>query len=195
MFRFRVLPLVAALLLSGCGLAPQADVPHVTSMPKLRAADFTGTYLAVNFGPSPDMEAAAENLRVQLGFVDLSHAVPPRDPREYHVTVGYFQNLTDHDAETLAERFRGHDLDVAITGYGVANQQAAYFTVDGIDDARAVLAGTNLRFTADDPHVTFGVNPANPRDVHGVPKQAQQNIGPYRIHAEFHLMQGAKKLW
>jgi len=111
------------------------------------------------------------------------------------VTVGYFQTLAPRDAEAIAEHFRGHEADLVVNGYGVANNQAAYFTVDGLEDARGELKGMAIAFSADDPHVTFGVSPANPRDVHNVPKKAQFAMGPFKVHALFHLQQGTKTFW
>ena len=39
----------------------------------------------------------------------------------------------------------------------------------------------------DDPHVTIGVSPEHPQDVHGVPKLAQHPFGPLQVRASYQL--------
>jgi len=184
---------LCVLTLAGCGLTPSQ--PRVTSTARVTAADYSGTYLGLCFEPSPEIADTASRLRSEFGFLDLSHAVPARKGTELHMTVGYFRNLMPYQAEKIAEHFRGKSAYLYITGYGVAKEQAAYFTVQGAEEARADLTAMGVQFSADDPHVTFGVSPGNPRDVHGVPKKAQQAVGPYKFLATFHLKQGTKSLW
>lgn len=188
----RLLVSALVLALTGCGLTPQ---PRPLGMPSARAAGYAGSYLALCFEPGPELADTASRLRRQLGFVDLAHAIPPRKGDELHMTVAYFRKLEPYQAERLAQRFRGKETYLFIDGYGVANRQVAYFTVQGTEEARSALTGMGLRFSADDPHVTFGVSPTNPRDLHGVPKQPQQALGPHKLLAQFHLKQGSKNLW
>lgn len=181
-------------ILSGCGVS--APSTRTTSgAVSATAADYAGTYLALCFEPSQELADTASRLRQQLGFVDLRNAIPPRHGDELHLTVGYFRKLMPHQANEIAQRFRGKDAYLHIDGYGVANQQVAYFTVQGSEEARTTLKGLGIQFSGDDPHVTFGVNPGNPRDVHGVPKKAQKPLSPYKLLATFHLKQGSKNLW
>lgn len=184
---------LASLSVAGCGTP--SLVPPPSAPATLQASSFRGTYLALTFEPSAEIAQAAFGLRGELGFVDLGNAIPPRDPSVYHVTVGYFNDLEPRQAQQLAEQFQRQGTDLTLDGYGIANQQAAYFTLQGLDEARHLMNDDQLRFSADDPHVTFGVNPGNPRDVHGVPKKALRPVGPFRIHAAYHLMQGEKTLW
>lgn len=181
------------VLLAGCGLTPAA--PRTPTTPSTRAADYTGSYLALCFEPSQEITDTAARLRQQLGFVDLSRAIPPRKDDELHVTLAYFRKLEPYQAERLAQHFRGKETYLYIDGYGVANGQAAYFTIQGTEEARAIVGGMNLPFSADDPHATFGVSPGNPRDVHGVPKKPQQSLSPYKFLASYHLQQGTRNIW
>lgn len=180
--------------LTGCGV-PATSSRTATASPHATAADYSGTYLALCFEPSQEVADTASRLRQQLGFLDLTHAVPPRKGDELHLTVGYFRKLMPHQADQIAQTFRRKDTYLYIDGYGVANKQVAYFTVQGCEEARATLKGFGIQFDSDDPHVTFGVHPGNPRDVHGVPKKAQQSLSPYKLLASFHLKQGSKNIW
>lgn len=185
---------LCGLILAGCGVAaplPGAAIP--VSRPA--ATDYAGSYLALCFEPGQEVTDTASRLRQQLGFVDLSHAVPPRKGDELHVTVGYFRKLMPHQANQLAQKFRGQDAYLYLDGYGVANRQVAYFTVKGCEEGRAALDALRIPYVADDPHVTFGVSPANPRDVHGVAKKAQTPLSAQKLLASFHLKQGSKNLW
>lgn len=184
---------LSLLLLTGCGHA--ALLPASSPTPRVSAADYSGSYLALTFEPSPQVADTASRLRQQLGFVDLSHAIPPRKGDELHVTVGYFKKLAPHQAEKLAQRFRGQDAYLYLDGYGVANRQVAYFTVRGCEESRTALDGLGIAYSGDDPHVTFGVNPGNPRDVHGVPKKLQTSISAHKLLAYYHLKQGSRNLW
>lgn len=161
----------------------------------MQASAYNGCYLALSFAPSEAIAGEAQRLRHQLGFLDLSHAVPRRDPAELHVTVGYFKKLLPYQAQRIAELFQRKEAYLYLDGYGVANQQVAYFTVAGIDEAREALKQQGIPFEADDPHVTFGVSPSNPRDVHGVAKKALHKVGPYKLIAQYHFKQGARNLW
>lgn len=185
---------LCCVILAGCGaaapLAPQASPASRSS-----TADYAGSYLALCFEPSEQVADTASRLRQQLGFVDLSHAVPPRRGDELHVTLGYFRKLAPHQANELAQRFRGQETYLYLDGYGVANKQVAYFTVKGCEEAHAFLEGLRIPYAADDPHVTFGVSPGNPRDVHGVAKKAQHPLSPIKFLASFHLKQGSRTLW
>lgn len=187
---------LAALTLAGCGVHPvtlpqaRAIAPHA-----IQARDYSGAYLALDFNPTPELASTSDRLLQQLHFVDLTHALPPRSGDEFHVTIGYFQHLSTPQAAALNDHFNGQSAELAIDGYGVANNQAAYFTVRGVEEARQVLQGLKIPYSADDAHVTFGVSPDNPRDVHNVPKKAQAPVGPFKFTAQFHLMQGPKKVW
>ncbi|HEY9855786.1 MAG TPA: hypothetical protein V6D05_08635 [Stenomitos sp.] len=193
MFARLIATSLCVLTLAGCGLSPA--MPRTTSAAKTTAADYSGCYLALTFDPSPEVADTESRLRQQLGFLDLSHAIPPRMGEELHLTVGYFRDLRPYQAEKIAETFRGKDAYVYINGYGVVNQQVVYFTIQGAEEPRQTLTAMGVQYSADDPHVTFGVCPGNPRDLHGVPKKAQQAIGPYKFLARFHLKQGTKNLW
>jgi hypothetical protein len=184
----------AAALTPACGLAPHAAAPIASRMAALDA-NYNGAYLAVNFKPSAALEHEAAQLRTQLGFLDMAHAIPPRSGEELHVTVGFFPKLNLDQAKALSARFRGRHAQIVIDGYGVANQQVAYFTIKGIDEGRQDLQGLKVPYDADDPHVTFGVCPANPRDVHHVAKKAQHPLPATTMEGEYHLMQGTKQVW
>lgn len=178
--------------LAGCGIAPHTAAPQAQ---RIQATAYNGCYLALTFSPEGAIANEATRLRQQLNFLDLSNAVPPRESDELHVTVGYFKKLLPYQAERIAEMFRRKDAYLYIDGYGVANKQVAYFTVTGVDEARTALQKQGIAFEGDDPHVTFGVSPVNPRDLHGVAKKAQQQVGPYKLLAQYHFKQGAKNLW
>lgn len=178
--------------LTACGGPAPLPAPLAT---RLVASDYSGSYLALTFEPAAEVADTAARLRRQLGFVDLTHAVPPRKGDELHVTVGYFKKLAPYQAERVAQTFRGQDTYLYLDGYGVANKQVAYFTVQGCDTAREALKGMGIAFAGDDPHVTFGVSPGNPRDVHGVPKKAQWPLSPQKLLAYYHLKQGSRNIW
>lgn len=184
----------AALTTTACGLAPHAAAPVASRIAALDA-NLGGAYLAVNFRPTEALEREAARLRHELGFLDMTHAVPPRSGEELHVTVGYFQKLNGDQARAIGTHFRGRRATVVIDGYGVANQQVAYFAIKGIDEGRQELQGLKVAYDADDPHVTFGVSPAKPRDVHHVAKKAQHPLSAFTMEGEYHLMQGAKQVW
>lgn len=194
----RPVALVLSLLtLAGCGLAPASMLPAARPL-SLAAQDsgLVGAYLSLNVEPSDALNQEAMQLRGELGFVDMSQAIPPRDGSQMHVTIGYFQNLTPAQSEQLREHFHGQRSQVTINGWGVAANQAAYFTLAGdVDSARQFLQQAHIAFTADDPHVTFGVNPSNPRDVHNVPKPSQHALPPITLMGDVSLMQGTKTLW
>lgn len=192
MSRLALSALLALGLLAGCGVAPHASAPQAE---RVQATGYNGCYLALTFEPAPDIASEASRIRAQLNFLDLSNAIPRRNPDELHVTVGYFKKLMPYQAQRVAEMFQRKDAYLHIEGYGVANGQVAYFTVTGIDEARAALKQQGIEFESDDPHITFGVSPTNPRDVHGVPKKATQKVGPYKLLAQYHFKQGAKNLW
>lgn len=184
----------AAVLTTACGHAPHAAAPVASRLAALDA-NLSGVYLAVNFRPTEALEREAAQLRRELGFLDMAHAVPPRSGEALHVTVGYFQKLNGDQARTLGAHFRGRRATIVIDGYGVANQQVAYFAIKGIDEGRQELQGLKVSYDADDPHVTFGVCPANPRDVHHVSKKAQHPLPAATMEGEYHLMQGTKEIW
>lgn len=190
--RLGLISLLMLGMLTGCGVAPQATTPQPE---RLKASNFSGCYLALTFEPAPAIANEASRLRQQLNFLDLSFAIPKRDTDELHVTVGYFKKLLPYQAQRVAELFQRKDAYLYIEGYGVANKQAAYFTVTGVEDARATLKQQGIEFSGDDPHITFGVCPSNPRDIHGVPKKALQGVGPYKLLAQYHFKQGSKNLW
>ena len=192
MRRFALFALM--LTVSACGVAPRATAP-VPGRPAAFDANYNGAYLSLNFTPPAALERQAQQLRGQLGFLDMSRAIPPRSGEELHVTVGFFPKLNVEKAKAIGVRFRGKRLSLTIDGYGVANQQVAYFTVAGLEEDRKVLQGLKVPYDADDPHVTFGVCPANPRDVHHVSKKAQHAIAPVALEGEYHLMQGKKAIW
>lgn len=192
---FRLLVVGSLIFASGCGLKSPTLQTEQATVKAQESHHYKGTYLAVTFDPSAEVEADAARLRSQLGFLDLSHAIPPRTCETLHVTIGYFQSLDPQQAQELTAGFRGKQATITLDGYGVYNKQCAYFSVKGIDEARRILSGKGIRFTCDDPHVTFGVCPANPRDAHGVPKKAQKMVGPYAITGEYHFMQGSKIVW
>lgn len=189
--RFSLLGLVC--LLAGCGLAPQ--LASSTVAPTTAEDALSGAYLALTYTPTPEIADWASRLRADLHFVGMRHAVPPRDSDDLHVTVGYFQKLERSDAAQIAEHFRNRNAEIQVTGAGTAKGQVAFFTVEGLELARTQLHDLKVTFAADDPHSTFGVSPANPHDVHGVPKKAQRPLGPYRVTAQYHLMQGTHRIW
>ena len=184
-----------ALALTGCGLAQPEATPRAAAGLLAQSKSLNGAYLAVSFRPSGAFERQAEQLRRQLGFVDMSHAVPPRSGQELHVTVGYFKHLSADELQRLRRQFDGKKAQLTVTGYGVANKQVAYFSVEGIEADRRFLQGEGLRYDATDAHITFGVSPKTPRDVHGVAKKAQKPIEPVTIEGEYHLKQGQRVIW
>lgn len=186
--------LLSAALLSACGLAPTTRVQPESPV-AAQHQNLHGAFLAVTLAPTAEFEAAGERVRRQLGFVDVGHAQPPRDPHALHVTVGFFRDLTQVQMGQLAHHFQGQTTPIVVDGFGVVQNQAAYFTVSGIEAARQTLQGLDLRYEGDDPHVTIGVRPEAPKDVHGVPKKAQRPEGPFRLQGTFHLKQGTRTIW
>lgn len=192
---FRLLVLISLLVAAGCGLNTPTIEADRSTVKAQDSQPYQGSYLAITFDPSADLDADAARLRRQLGFLDLTHAIPPRTCPSLHATIGYFQNLEPKQAQEIALAFRGKDAVITLDGYGVYNKQCSYFTVKGLEEARKFLSSKGVRFHCDDPHATFGVCPTNPRDAHGVPKKAQQYVGPYLIKGQFHFMQGSKIFW
>ncbi|MBO9539605.1 hypothetical protein J7643_03330 [bacterium] len=191
--RFALSSLLVLGLLAGCGLSPQTSAPQAQRVQA--SAAYNGCYLALTFTPSPTIAGEASRIRQQLKFLDLSNAIPKRDTDEMHVTVGYFKKLLPHQAQRIAELFKNKDAYLYVEGYGVANNQVAYFTVSGVDEARTALKQQGIVFEGDDPHITFGVSPTNPRDVHGVSKKAIHPVGPHKLLAQYHFKQGSNNLW
>lgn len=195
--------LLASLVACGTPMPRLSAVPvaapvvaQAQSQVRTNSGTIQGAYLSVDIRPSRPLYNTARDIRMSLGYIDMGQAIPARPPDEFHVTVAYFQNLSRNSAEKLAESFRHQALPLKVEGWGVAKQQAAYFTVSGLQDLRKRLHGVVPEsFSADDPHVTIGVVPGNPHDVHGVPKPAQTAITPITVTGDVHLRQGDDILW
>jgi hypothetical protein len=156
-------------------------------------ADSVGSYLSLEFKPTQAIARQAGKTLDQLGYLDVSHAIPPRDPSVYHATVAFFHQQLTKDQVTLLERhFKGKQQTLKVAGWGVAGNQVAFMTVNGIEDARSFLKANGLEGSMDDPHVTIGVSPEHPQDVHGVPKLAQHPFGPLQVKASYQLYLPAK---
>jgi hypothetical protein len=183
--------LLLCLLLSACGMAPRAVQAPASAVQA--QADSVGSYLSLEFKPTQAIARQAAKTLQGLGFVDVSHAVPPRDPSVFHATVAFFhQALTAEQVALLEGRFKGKQQTLAVAGWGVAQDQVAYMAVGGVEEAREFLTAHGIDGSMDDPHVTIGVSPAHPQDVHGVPKLAQHPCGPLKVKARYQLYQPAK---
>lgn len=182
-----LLALLSLVTLSACAhRLPTATVARPAAV--MAQSGPASGYLAAEFVPTTEVHDLITGMLTRLGFVDPGHMLPPRDPDVLHSTVAFFHEpLSPQNLDDLAARFKDHDVDLAVTGTGVANQQVAYLTIEGLKDARQALQSVNLHGEQDDPHATIGASPANPRDVHGVPKPAQQAVGPFHLQARFHL--------
>lgn len=198
MRRFALAGLVA-LLVPACGMPTVRPLTGVAEAPApVRAAggQLQGAYLSVDLRPSLPLFRQAQDLRRKLGFVDMGQAQPPRSPEAFHVTVAYFHQLSHGSAQKLADRFKGHTAELKVPGWGVANNQAAYFVATGVNPYREQIHGAiPEHFSADDPHMTFGVHPSKPKDVHGVPKPQLTALQPLRVVGDIHLHQGDDILW
>jgi hypothetical protein len=183
--------------MAACGSPAIRPVTGVAVAP-IRAANsqIQGAYLSLDLRPSEPLSLLARDLRLKLGFVDMGKAQPPRSPDSFHITVAYFHQLSRHSAQQLAEKLKGHTAEVKIPGWGVVQNQAAYFTVTGINPYREQIRATvPEHFSADDAHVTFGVHPTKPKDVHNVPKPQLTALTPLRLVGDLHLKQGDTTLW
>jgi hypothetical protein len=165
-------------------------------MPLQAGNQLQGAYLSVDLRPHLALFRQARTLRMQLGFIDMGQALPPRSPGDFHMTVAYFQNLSRNSAQKLAELFQKRSTSLEVTGWGVAKDQAAYFTVTGIEAWRSqIKAAIPESFSATDPHLTFGVHPDKRKDVHGVPKPQQHTLPAMRVTGDVHLKQGDVVHW
>ncbi|MDB5099397.1 MAG: hypothetical protein JWM80_3818 [Cyanobacteria bacterium RYN_339] len=183
--------LLACLLLTACGTAPHAVQAPATMM--AAQGDSVGSYLSLEFAPTAAIAKRRDGTLKDLGFLDVSHAIPPRDPAVLHATVAFFhQALTAEQVKLLEAHFKGKQENLAVSGWGVAGDQVAFMTVTGVDKARVFLKDHAIDGAMDDPHVTIGVSAANPRDVHGVPKLAQHPFTPLKVHATYQLYQPAQ---
>jgi hypothetical protein len=200
MMRRYALAGLVALLVPACGLPsvrPLTGV-DVAQTAAVRAGDsqIQGAYLSVDLRPNLPLYRQARDLRMRLGFVDMGQALPPRSPGDFHITVAYFQNLSRNSAQKLAELYQHKTADIQVTGWGNCQNQAAYFTLKGIEPHREqIRKALPEHFSADDPHVTFGVHPGKPKDLHGVPKPLQNPLPPLRAVGDLHLKQGDNILW
>lgn len=196
MLRFLFAGLLA-LAATACGHMPSARMASLPTPVTTHAkTDLTGAYLSIELRPTQALLETARRLRMQLGFLDMGHAMPARAADEYHVTVAYFRKLSGRSAQKLAETYRHRQVELTVTGWGVAERQSAYFAVSGLEDWRSTIYAMQVDpFTADDAHVTFGVSPQGRRDVHGVAKQAQHALRPLDLVGDVHLKQGNRRIW
>jgi hypothetical protein len=179
-------------LLAAAGIKRPAIAPKKPVAPAKPVApipqDLDSGYLALEFVPASDVATLIKNILLPLGFVDPGKMIPPRDPDVLHATIAFFhKKLPDSLADRFEGRFKGKSEQITINGSGIANHQVAYLTLAGIDDARKDLKGMGLAGDMDDPHITIGASPSNPRDIHGVPKLAQQAAGPFEVKASYHF--------
>ncbi|MBC7541499.1 MAG: hypothetical protein H7338_02075 [Candidatus Sericytochromatia bacterium] len=197
MFRHVVAGLMLASLIA-CGVPMSHPSMAPVRLQPVRVANtpLQGAYMCIELRPTAAMQAKARELRMSLGFLDMTRAIPPRAPEAFHVTVAYFKTLSPGSAQKLAERYQHAAVPLKITGWGVAQQQAAYFTVQGLQDWKPTIQ-TIVPDTCvgDDPHVTFGVHPGKPKDVHGVPKPLQNHLVPMDVIGDVHLKQGDRIVW
>lgn len=180
----------AARAMTGTGLGTFAAParPRIPTGARNTASGPATGYLALVFAPSHEVADQVRGILGPLGFVDPGHMIPPRDPEVLHATVAFFHVvLPETTLEALDHSFRGKDEHLTINGTGVVNQQVAYLTLAGLDAPRAALKTLGLAGDMDDPHITIGASPGNPRDIHGVPKPAQRPVGPYEVDATYHL--------
>lgn len=199
MIRRIALAALAAVLVPACGMPTVRPLTGVAAAPApvvAAGSQVQGAYLSVDLRPNLPLFRLARDLRMQLGFIDMGQAQPPRSPEAFHITVGYFHQLSRNSLEKLSQHFKGHTAEVKIPGWGVAQNQAAYFVVTGINPYREQIHKlVPENFSSDDPHVTFGVHPNKPKDVHGVPKPQLTAIPPMRLVGDLHLHQGDAVLW
>jgi hypothetical protein len=197
MMRFLVACLMTVSL-AACGqpISHLATVPAGRTSVHAASNDIQGAYLSIEVRPTAALSDKARDLRMTLGFLDMSHAIPPRASDAPHLTVAYFQSLSPNSAQILAQRYHGATVPLTVNGWGVVRQQAAYFSVLGLKDWRQnIKALVPETFVSDDPHITFGVHPGKLKDVHGVPKPLQTPLPPIELVGDVHLQHGEVTVW
>jgi hypothetical protein len=190
---------LTALILPACGLPTVRPLTGpVAALQPVRAADshIQGAYLSIDIGENQRLQQQAQQVRMQLGFLDMGQAIPKRTPDSFHVTVAYFRSLSPNSSQKLAQIFQRKTAALKVTGWGVANKQAAYFTVAGLDGWRGqIKAAVPEPFSGDDFHATFGVHPGIRKDVHGVPKPLQYQLAAILAEGVVHMKRGDHVVW